>query len=60
MIDKRILALIGSIRRLGDDSVEKRLGRQQLSIKSNSSHSWLVVVKELLIKYGLDSGCKIK
>ena len=56
MIRKRVLALFGSICRLSDDdSVEKRIGRRQLSIKSYSSHSWFVIIKELLIKYDLDS-----
>ena len=52
---KRVLALFGSICRLSDDSVEKQIERRQLSIKSYSSHSWFVVIKELLIKYDLDS-----
>ena len=55
IIHKRVLALFGSICRLSDDSVEKQIGRRQLSIKSYSSHSWFVVIKELLIKYDLDS-----
>ena len=48
-------ALFGSICRLSDDSVEKQIGRRQFSIKSYSSHSWFVVIKELLIKYDLNS-----
>ena len=55
MNHKRVLALFGGICRLSDDSVEKGIGRWQLSIKSYSSHSWFVVIKELLIKYDLDS-----
>ena len=55
MIHKRVLALFGSICRLSDDSVEERIGRRQLSIKSYSSHSLFVIIKELLIKYDLDS-----
>ena len=55
IIHKRILAMFGSICRLGEESVEKRLGRRQLSIKSYSSHSWFVIVKVLLIKYDLGS-----
>ena len=47
--------MFGSICRLGEESVEKRLGRRQLSIKSYSSHSWFVIVKEVLIKYDLGS-----
>ena len=35
--------------------MEKRIGRRQLSIKSYSSHSWFVIIKELLINYDLDS-----
>ena len=54
IIHKRILALFGSICRLSEESVEKRLTRRQLSIKSYSSYSWFVIVKELLIKYDLD------
>ena len=55
MIHKRVLALFGSICLLSDDSVEKRIGRRQLSIKSFSSHGWFVVIKELLIMYDFDS-----
>ena len=39
MIHKRILALFGSICQLCEESVEKRLSRRQLSIKSYSSYS---------------------
>ena len=52
---KRILALFGSICRLNDDSVEKLIGRRQLSIKSYSSHSWFLIIKELVIKCNLGS-----
>ena len=55
MIHTRVLALFGSICRLSDNSVEKRNGRWQLWIKSYSSHSWFVIIKELLIQYDLDS-----
>ena len=55
MVHKRILALFGSICRLNEDSVEKRLCRRQISVKSYSSHSWFIIVKELLMKYHLDS-----
>ena len=55
MIHKRILALFGSICRLSEESVEKRLARRQFSIKSYSSYSWFVIAKELLIKYDLDA-----
>ena len=55
MVHKRILALFGSICRLNEDSVEKRLCRRQMSVKSYTSHSWFIIVKELLIKYDLDS-----
>ena len=55
MVHKRILALFGSICRLNEDSVEKRLCRRQMSVKSYSSHSWFIIVKELLMKYHLDS-----
>ena len=47
MVHKRILALFGSICRLNEDSVEKRLCRRQISVKSYSSHSWFIIVKEL-------------
>ena len=55
MIHKRVLALFGSICWLSDDSVEKRIGRRQLLIKSYSNRCWFVIIKELLIKYDLDS-----
>ena len=55
VLRKRILSLFGNITRLLEDSVELCLAKHQSEIKSFSSHSWLIVVKKILIKYDLPS-----
>ena len=55
LIHKRMLTLYGNITRLSDDSVEKRLAKRQLEVKSFKSHSWFIAVKKLLILYELPS-----
>ena len=49
MVHKRILALFGSICCLNDDSVDKRLCRRQMSVKSYSSHSciWCIITGQV-------------
>ena len=44
---------------MNDESVEERLCLRQMSVKSYSSHVWFIIVKELLIKYDLDSPCSL-
>ena len=53
VIHKRALVMFGSLCRLGEDSVEKRLVRRQLAVKSFESSSWFVAVRKLFIKYDL-------
>ena len=55
VLHKRILSLFGNITRLPEDSVELRLAKHQLEIKSFSSHSWFIVLIKILIKYELAS-----
>ncbi|MEW8544949.1 MAG: hypothetical protein AB2693_15595, partial [Candidatus Thiodiazotropha sp.] len=55
LIHKRLLSLYGNITRLPENSIEKRLARRQLEVKSFASHSWFVVVKKVLILYDLPS-----
>ena len=45
--------LLGSISRLPEDLVEKKMAGRQLSIKGEKSHSWFVGVKDILLKYDL-------
>ena len=53
VIHKRALVMFGSLCRLDEDSVEKRLVCQQLTVKSFESSSWFVAVRKLFIKYDL-------
>ena len=53
IIHKRTLILYGSICRLDESSVEKRLARRQLAIKGPGSYSWYVELMKILIKYDL-------
>ena len=53
IIHKRVLSLFGNITRLSGESIELRLAKYQLAIKTFKSHSWFISVKELLIKYDL-------
>lgn len=50
-----MLTLYGNISRLSDYSVEYRLAKRQLKIKTLDSHSWFIAVKKILIKYDLPS-----
>ena len=53
VIHKRILSLFGNITRLPSQSIEVRLAKRQLEIKTFRSHSWFIAVKKILIKYDL-------
>lgn len=55
IIHKRLLTLYGNITRLSENSVEKRLAKRQLEVKSFKSHSWFIAVKKVLILYDLPS-----
>ena len=52
-LHKRILSLFGNVTRLPDDSIELRLAKRQLELKTFKSHSWFIEVKKILIKYDL-------
>lgn len=54
-IHKKLLSLYGNITRLSENSVEKRLAKRQLEVKSFRSHSWFIAVKKVLILYDLPS-----
>ena len=51
-IHQKTLCMFGSIMRR-EDSLEYQLMERQLGIKENSSHSWAVHARKLLIKYDL-------
>ena len=53
VIHKRALVLFGSFCRLDEESVEKRLARRQLAVKSFESNSWFVATRKLFRKYDL-------
>ena len=53
VIHKRALVLFGSLCRLGGDSVEKRVARRQLCVKSFESNSWFTAVCKLFFRYDL-------
>ena len=57
VLHKRILSLVGNITRLPEDSVELRLAKHQLEVKSFSSHSWCIVVKKILMNKILTGTC---
>ena len=53
VIHKRALTLFGSICRLEEDTVEKRVARRQLAVKTYESNSWFIAVRKLFLKYNL-------
>lgn len=52
-IHKKALQFFNNITNQGEESIEFKLAKRQLSIKSNSSASWFMDVKKLLLKYNL-------
>ena len=52
-IYKRALTFFGNICQLPETTIEHRLAVRQLSVKSFTSHSWFIAVKEIFIKYNL-------
>ena len=53
IIHKRTLTFFGNICRLPETTIEHRLAVRQLSVKSSTSHSWFIAVKEIFLKYRL-------
>ena len=51
VIHKKALMLFGSVCRLGEDSVKKRIARRQLFVKR--SNSWFITVRKLFFKYDI-------
>ena len=52
-IDIKCLTLFNNICRQNDDMLEKRLAFRQLNMKENDSTSWFNLIKQILLKYGL-------
>lgn len=50
-IHKKALLYFNNISNQKEESIEKKLARRQLSVKPNSSHSWFIEIKKILIKY---------
>ena len=53
VIHSRALTLFGSICRLDKSTIEKRLARRQLSVKSCAGNSWFVNIRRLCVRYSL-------
>ena len=53
VIHSRALTLFGSICRLDESTVEKRLARRQLSVESCTGNSWFVDIRRLCVRYSL-------
>ena len=52
-IHNRALTFFGNICRLPETTMEHRLAVRQLSMKSFTSHSWFIAMKEIFIKCNL-------
>ena len=59
VIHKKALMLFGSVCRLDEDSVEKRIARRQLCVKSFNSNSWFTTVRKLFFKYDIPDCCRV-
>ena len=53
IIHLKALSLFGSISRLDDSAIEKRIATRQLSVKNHKSSSWFIDIESVLLKYGL-------
>ena len=53
VIHSKALTLFGNFCRQSETSVEKQKARRQLSVKRDSSFSWFMDVKAILLKYNL-------
>ena len=53
LIHLKALTFFGNICRLHDSSVERKIAERQLSIKCDTSNSWFITVKMLLVRYNL-------
>ena len=54
-IDKKVLIFIGNITRQSQDNLERQIVYRQASVKSVDSNSWVVRIRQLLLKYRLPS-----
>ena len=52
-LHRRQFTLFGNIIR--EDCIEKNLAFRQLAVKDDNSHSWFIIIKKYLYKYGLPS-----
>ncbi|KAK3089516.1 hypothetical protein FSP39_004221 [Pinctada imbricata] len=59
IIHLKALSLFGSISRLDDSAIEKRIAIRQLSVKSHKSPSWFITIESVLLKYDLPSPLSI-
>ena len=53
-IHARALSFFNNICHQAENSTEKVLARRQLALKSNSSSSWFIEMKQILMKYNLN------
>ncbi|CAC5423170.1 unnamed protein product [Mytilus coruscus] len=52
-IHAKMMTFFCSICQQADSSVEKQLGKRQLTVKSSGSHSWYIEVQRVMFKYNL-------
>ena len=52
-MDMKILTFFNNICRQKEDSLEKRIAYRRLTVKENSSYSWLVNLRRILHRYNL-------
>ena len=50
---KRTMTFLGNICRLPETTIEHQLSVRQLRVRSTTSHSWFIAVKEIFLKYRL-------
>lgn len=58
-LDLKILTLYHNICRQQESSVEKRIGRRQLMLKSENSNSWFITLRNIVFKYELPSSVEL-
>jgi hypothetical protein len=54
-IDKKVLIFFGNMTRQSQDNLERQIVYRQSSVKSVDSNSWVVRIRQLLLKYRLPS-----
>ncbi|CAC5386525.1 unnamed protein product [Mytilus coruscus] len=52
-IHAKMITFFCSICQQADNSVEKQLGKRQLTVKSSGSHSWYIEIQRIMFKYNL-------